>query len=215
VFAGSATTASLTFASTASAQLDEVNAKQLRDAVTVDGILQHERALQTIVSLNGGTRASGTPGYEASLNYVKGRLDRTGYTTEVQQFTFPFFRDLEPATLSQVSPTAPTRRPQARQARRRSRTCSAGTSRRRASRPIRRRSTAGLTTARSSRSGRHDQQPEHEGAERDVRRRRPRGLTLARSRSGLLRGREPRGRREGRALQVVRRSAGAALAASR
>ena len=76
MFAGSATTASLTFASTASAQLDEVNTKQLRHAVTVDGILQHERALQTIANLNGGTRASGMPGYEASLNYVKGRLDR-------------------------------------------------------------------------------------------------------------------------------------------
>ena len=54
--------------------LDEVNSKKLRDGVTVNGILQHERALQSIANANGGTRASGTPGYEASLQYVKGRL---------------------------------------------------------------------------------------------------------------------------------------------
>ena len=30
----------------------------------------HERALQTIANANGGTRASGTPGYDASVAYV-------------------------------------------------------------------------------------------------------------------------------------------------
>ena len=34
--------ASLAFTSSASAQLDEVNTKKLRDGVTVNGILQHE-----------------------------------------------------------------------------------------------------------------------------------------------------------------------------
>jgi Zn-dependent M28 family amino/carboxypeptidase len=88
--------------------LDEVDTKKLRDAVTVNGILGHERALQRIANLNGGTRASGTPGFEASLNYVKGRLDAAGYKTTVQEFTFPFFRELAPATLAQVSPTPKT-----------------------------------------------------------------------------------------------------------
>ena len=99
-------TASLTFASTASAQLDEVNTKKLRNNVTVNGILQHERAFQTIANLNGGTRASGTPGYRASVDYVKGRLQNAGYRVAEQEFTFPFFRDLAPAEFSQVSPTA-------------------------------------------------------------------------------------------------------------
>jgi hypothetical protein len=58
--------------------LDEVNTKKLRNAVTVNGILGHERALQQIANLNNGTRASGTPGFEASLNYVKSRLDAAG-----------------------------------------------------------------------------------------------------------------------------------------
>ena len=86
--------------------LDEVNTKKLRDAVTVNGILRHERALQQIANLNGGTRASGTPGFEASIQYVKGRLEAAGYTVTEQEFQFPFFRDLADPTLSEVSPTA-------------------------------------------------------------------------------------------------------------
>ena len=38
--------------------VDEVNTKKLRDAVTVSGIVKHERALQRIANNNGGTRAS-------------------------------------------------------------------------------------------------------------------------------------------------------------
>ena len=84
----------------ASAALDEVNTKKLRDAVTINGVLQHERALQSIANLNGGTRASGTPGYEASAAYVKERLQRAGYRVVEQEFTFPFFRELEDPTLT-------------------------------------------------------------------------------------------------------------------
>jgi Zn-dependent M28 family amino/carboxypeptidase len=88
--------------------LDEVNSKKLREAVTVNGILQHERAFQSIANLNGGTRASGTPGYEASVQYVKQRLQKAGYRVREQEFTFPFFRDLAPAVAEQVSPTEKT-----------------------------------------------------------------------------------------------------------
>jgi Zn-dependent M28 family amino/carboxypeptidase len=85
--------------------VDEVNTKRLRDAVTVSGILGHQRALQRIANQNGGTRASGTPGFAASAAYVKGRLAAAGYNVTEQEFTFPFFRDLSDPTLSQVSPT--------------------------------------------------------------------------------------------------------------
>ncbi len=98
--------ASMALAPAASADLDEVNTKKLREGVTVNGILQHERALQTISNMNGGTRASGTAGYRASLNYVKDRLTKAGYTVKQQAFKFPFYRELAPAELSQVSPTA-------------------------------------------------------------------------------------------------------------
>ena len=87
-------------ASSASAQLDEVNSKKLRDAVTINGVMQHERALQAIANANDGTRASGTPGYDASAAYVKGRLQRAGYRVVEQEFTFPFFRKLAEPTVT-------------------------------------------------------------------------------------------------------------------
>jgi Zn-dependent M28 family amino/carboxypeptidase len=85
--------------------IDEVNTKRLRNAVTVNGIMAHERVFQRIANQNGGTRASGTPGYDASAEYVKDRLEAAGYTVTEQEFTFPFFRDLAAPELSQVSPT--------------------------------------------------------------------------------------------------------------
>jgi Zn-dependent M28 family amino/carboxypeptidase len=88
--------------------VDEVNTKRLRDAVTVGGILAHERVFQRIANQNGGTRASGTPGYDASADYVAGRLRAAGYTVTEQEFVFPFYRELEPAVLEQVSPTPTT-----------------------------------------------------------------------------------------------------------
>jgi Zn-dependent M28 family amino/carboxypeptidase len=86
--------------------LDEVNTKKLRDGVTVGGILAHERVFQRIANQNGGTRASGTPGYDRSADYVAGALRAAGYRVTLQEFQFPFFRDLSEPTLSQVSPTA-------------------------------------------------------------------------------------------------------------
>ncbi len=88
--------------------VDEINTKKLRDAVTVAGILGHERALQRIANNNGGTRASSTPGYAASAAYVKRTLRAAGYDVREQSFTFPFFRELAPAELAQVSPTPTT-----------------------------------------------------------------------------------------------------------
>jgi Zn-dependent M28 family amino/carboxypeptidase len=88
--------------------VDEVNTKRLRNAVTVGGILGHERVFQRIANQNGGTRASGTPGYEASADYVADRLRAAGYTVTEQEFVFPFFRELSPAVLEQVSPTPTT-----------------------------------------------------------------------------------------------------------
>jgi Zn-dependent M28 family amino/carboxypeptidase len=98
----------VTLAATPAAAVDTVNSKKLRDAVTVSGILGHERALQRIANNNGGTRASGTPGYAASAAYVKNTLRAAGYKVKEQQFTFPFFQELAPATLAQVTPTPTT-----------------------------------------------------------------------------------------------------------
>ncbi|GAA4059188.1 M28 family peptidase [Nonomuraea soli] len=55
--------------------------------IPVGSITAHLSQLQSIASANGGNRASGRPGFTASLNYIKGRLDAAGYTTRVQSFT--------------------------------------------------------------------------------------------------------------------------------
>jgi Zn-dependent M28 family amino/carboxypeptidase len=98
----------VTLAATPAAAVDTVNSKKIRDAVTVSGILGHERALQRIANTNGGTRASGTPGYAASATYVKNTLKAAGYKVKEQKFTFPYFQELAPATLAQVTPTPTT-----------------------------------------------------------------------------------------------------------
>ncbi|MBM9461708.1 M28 family peptidase [Nocardioides sp. zg-536] len=64
--------------------------------------------LESIAKANGGTRASGTPGYKASVDYVTKTLRKAGYKPKVQAFSFPFYRQLAPSTLAQVSPTATT-----------------------------------------------------------------------------------------------------------
>ncbi len=85
--------------------VDDVNTAKLQRAVTVGGVLEHERVFQRIANNNGGTRAAGTSGYDASAAYVVSRLRKAGYRVTTQEFTFPFYRELAPAQLSQVSPT--------------------------------------------------------------------------------------------------------------
>ena len=88
--------------------LDEVNTKRLRDAVTVNGIMRHERALQFIANANGGTRVSGGAGFDASASYVKRQLEQAGYRVSEQSFEFPFFQETAPAVFERVSPSPRT-----------------------------------------------------------------------------------------------------------
>ena len=73
---------------------------KLTQAVTEEKLLSHLTALQGIADANDGTRASGTPGYQASVDYVVGKLRAAGYTPEVQEFTFPFFQEVVPTTVT-------------------------------------------------------------------------------------------------------------------
>lgn len=81
---------------------------KLRAAVTPDRVAEHLTAFDEIATTNGNTRASGTPGYKASRDYVVDKLEAAGYSPTVQEFDFPFFRELTPATMRQVSPDATT-----------------------------------------------------------------------------------------------------------
>lgn len=86
----------------------EVDTRKLTKAVQVNGMLQHLRQLQTIADRNGGNRASGLPGYDASSAYVARTLRAAGYTVRKQTFTFPFFAENSPATLTQLTPEQQT-----------------------------------------------------------------------------------------------------------
>ncbi|MER0242814.1 M28 family metallopeptidase [Streptomyces sp. HSW2009] len=55
--------------------------------IPVANVKAHLNQLQSIASRNGGNRAHGRPGYRASIDYIKAKLDAAGYTTTVQQFT--------------------------------------------------------------------------------------------------------------------------------
>lgn len=49
---------------------------------------RHLIAFQRIAERNGGNRAAGTPGYDASVDYVAGLLRRSGYAVRTPTFTY-------------------------------------------------------------------------------------------------------------------------------
>jgi Zn-dependent M28 family amino/carboxypeptidase len=59
--------------------------------VTGDSAFRHLEELQRIADANGGTRALGTPGYDASVEYVAGVLRTAGYQVETPPFTISDF----------------------------------------------------------------------------------------------------------------------------
>ncbi|MFI6170505.1 M28 family metallopeptidase [Nocardia sp. NPDC051052] len=87
--------------------------RQLADSVQAPNIKRHLQEFQKIADANGGTRASGTPGFDKSRDYVAGKLRGAGYQVTVQQFDFPFFQEKSTAAMAQISPDAKTYKPTA------------------------------------------------------------------------------------------------------
>jgi aminopeptidase S len=56
--------------------------------ISVANVKAHLAQFQSIANANGGNRAHGRPGYLASVNWVKSKLDAAGFTTRVQSFTY-------------------------------------------------------------------------------------------------------------------------------
>jgi hypothetical protein len=79
----------LAFAAVAEAKPPDVDSEKLRRAVTVEGIVDHQRALQTIANLNGGTRHTETPGYAASVAYVWDTMEKAGLDSRSPASTCP------------------------------------------------------------------------------------------------------------------------------
>ncbi len=74
---------------------------KLLECMTLDGVREHQAAFQEIATANGGTRAAGTPGYDASVQYVVDRLTAAGYQVTLHAFPFVY---IPPARLQQLSP---------------------------------------------------------------------------------------------------------------
>ncbi|WP_422592682.1 M28 family metallopeptidase [Mycobacterium sp.] len=61
-------------------------AAALHGRVTVDAMMAHLTKLSDIAKANGNTRAVGTPGYDASVDYVVGKLRDKGFEVQTLQF---------------------------------------------------------------------------------------------------------------------------------
>jgi hypothetical protein len=60
--------------------------KKLLECVTVDGVRAHQAALQAIADANGGTRVSGSAGFNESIDYVAAAMAAAGYKVTIQPF---------------------------------------------------------------------------------------------------------------------------------
>ncbi|WP_125778458.1 M28 family metallopeptidase [Antribacter gilvus] len=58
----------------------------LEDLVTTEGVWRHLEAFQSAADAHDGNRAMGTPGYEASAEYIEATLTAAGYTPQRQYF---------------------------------------------------------------------------------------------------------------------------------
>jgi Zn-dependent M28 family amino/carboxypeptidase len=80
----------------------------LRSAVTVGGIMAHEREFQRIADRNGGTRVASSPGYDESAAYVARKLRKAGYSVSTPSFQFPFFEETGTQEFERLAPSART-----------------------------------------------------------------------------------------------------------
>jgi Zn-dependent M28 family amino/carboxypeptidase len=66
-------------------------ANALRKKVSTDAMMAHLSKLQDIANANNGTRAVGTPGYEASVDYVVNTLRNSGFDVQTPEFSARVF----------------------------------------------------------------------------------------------------------------------------
>jgi hypothetical protein len=78
--------------------------KFLPRAVRTSAIRRHLEQFQRIADDNGGNRAAGTSGFDASALYVGELLTKAGYEVTYQRFEFPAFIEVRPASLRTLSP---------------------------------------------------------------------------------------------------------------
>lgn len=79
---------------------EDTRTDQLRDALTVDGVMQHLQQLEAIAAEHGNNRAAGTRGYRAAVDYLVATLRAAGYHVSLQPFTFDGYVELAAPQLS-------------------------------------------------------------------------------------------------------------------
>lgn len=67
-------------------------AKTLSDKVTIDAMMGHLEKLQDIANANNDTRFVGTPGYDASVDYVADTLREHGFDVQTPEFIARVFK---------------------------------------------------------------------------------------------------------------------------
>ncbi|GLW09571.1 aminopeptidase [Microtetraspora sp. NBRC 13810] len=85
--------------------VSDVLSKLLVQKVKGTNVKKHLDALQAIATANGGNRAAGSPGYDASVDYVAGKLRKAGYKVSFTDVEFPTgWEELSTPVLEQVAP---------------------------------------------------------------------------------------------------------------
>ncbi len=79
----------------------------LRDAIDPAAIVEDLRRLEAITVDSGGTRAAGTPGYDAAASFVADTLRSLGYEVTLDEIVAPLFAETVPGTLDIASPRGP------------------------------------------------------------------------------------------------------------
>jgi Zn-dependent M28 family amino/carboxypeptidase len=82
----------------------DFNVTDCPPSINVKNILNHLSQLDLIASVNGGNRAAGTSGYQASLGYIVSQLRTTNLQVRTQDFTFISFKVIGTPALSQTLP---------------------------------------------------------------------------------------------------------------
>jgi Zn-dependent M28 family amino/carboxypeptidase len=80
--------------------------QKLLECISAEGVMEHERAFQAIADANQdpnypGSRAAGTDGYDASVEYVQQQLEAAGWEVSLDPVDVTYYF---PATLRQTSP---------------------------------------------------------------------------------------------------------------
>ncbi|MFI5073668.1 MAG: hypothetical protein ACHP7G_01415 [Actinomycetales bacterium] len=106
---GSLATKDAAAASTSCDARTNNNTAKLLECVTLEGVREHQAAFQEIADDNNGTRVSGSPGYDESVDQLKDRLLAAGWNVTRQAFEFQTFITLSPSVLERRTSVAYSR----------------------------------------------------------------------------------------------------------